>query len=168
MKKAFVIITVVIITVSLPFLLIGAGLIVGGYITDERALTGDGYNLKIFLYAMGGFFIGLTLLSSGVIFLGMFLWQRIKGRQIKELNTYGKPGTAKILKLEDTGVKINYNPRVRLQLEISIPNYPPYFAQKTLTLSMIHLPRVQPGSIVNVLADPNEPHNENRIGLILE
>jgi hypothetical protein len=149
---------------SLPFLLIGAGLIFYGYVTDERALTGDGYNRKTFLYAMGGFFIAITLLLNAL----MLLLAMKKGRQIREIVTYGKRGTAKILKLEDTGVRINRNPRVKLQLEISIPNYPPYFAQKTLALSVVYLPRVQPGATVDILADPEDKYNEDRIGLILE
>jgi hypothetical protein len=148
---------------SLPFLIIGAGLIFYGFIKDERALTDDGYSSKTFLFAMGGFFIGLTLLLNAV----MLVFAINKGRRIKEIVTYGKPGTAKILKLEDTGVRVNENPRVKLLLEISIPNYPTYQAKKTLDLSIVDLPRVQPGSIVNILADPEDKSNEDRIGLIL-
>jgi hypothetical protein len=57
-------------------------------------LTNDGYNLKTFFYLMGGGFWGLTLIINAFT----FRWMLKKRRQIKEMLTYGKRGTAKILK----------------------------------------------------------------------
>ncbi|MEK7724668.1 MAG: hypothetical protein AAB336_09995 [Acidobacteriota bacterium] len=149
---------------TVPFWAVGVYLLYRGFTAGPTALTDDGYDLKTFFFEMGGFFTGLPFLF---IFISLIVAIR-KRNKIKEIVTYGKQGTAKVLKLSDTGVLINDNPRVKLLLEISIPNYPTYQAEKTLDLSIVYLPRVQPGSIVNILADPNEPNNENRIGLVLE
>ena len=150
---------------NLPFLLIGGGLIVWGYFTDERILTDDGLtSRRFFLYVMGGGAIGIGLIINTVILL-LILRKR---NQIKDIIAYGQPGTAKVLQLNDTGIRINNNPRVKLRLEISIPNYPTYQTEKTLNLSIVYLPRVQPGLTVKILADPTQPANENRIGLVLD
>ena len=148
---------------NIPFLLGGAGLIYWGYITEAKSLT-DNESPKLILYIFGGLLIAIPLLISLVSFRGAV---KIKNR-IQEIVTYGKSGTAKIIKLSDTGVTINDNPRVKLELEISIPNYPNYFAQKTLVIPMINISQVQPDLIVNVLADPEDKYNEDRIGVILK
>lgn len=148
---------------NIPFLLGGAGLIYWGYITEAKSLT-DNESPKLIFYVFGGLVISIPLLISLVS-----IRRAVKKRnRIKEMITYGKQGTAKILKMSDTGVTINDNPRVKLELEISIPNYPTYFAQKTLVIPIINLPQVQPGLTVEVLADPEDKYNEDRIGLILK
>ncbi len=150
---------------NLPFFLISGVFFYFGFIADEKRLTDDGgMSLKNFFYLMGGSFLGITLIINAFI----LRWMIKKRNQIKEMITYGKQGTAKILKLSDTGVTINENPRVKLELEISIPNYPNYFAQKTVVIPIINIPQVQPGSIVDILADPEDKYNEDRIGLILK
>lgn len=47
-------------------------------------------------------------------------------------------------------------------------NYPTYLAQKTLVIPIINIPQVQPSLTVDVLADPEDKYNEDRIGLILK
>jgi hypothetical protein len=152
------------IPLTVPFWAVGGYLLYRGFTASPTALTDDGYDLKTFFFAMGGLF---TVLPFLFICISLIVAIR-KRNKIKEIVTYGKQGTAKVLKLSDTGVLINDNPQVKLLLEISIPNYPVYQAEKTLVLSIIYLPRVQPGAIVNILADPEQPSNENRIGLVLE
>lgn len=78
-------------------------------------------------------------LSLSISFL---IWTVIKRRRISELVATGKQGTAFVLSLSDTGVKIDDDPRVKLELEISIPNYLAYKAWKTATIPIIYLPQV--------------------------
>jgi hypothetical protein len=113
---------------------------------------------------MGTIFLVLPL----AIISGILLWALAKRRRMEELAATGKQGTAVVLGLSDTGVRVNDNPRVKLLLEIHIPNYQPYQAQKTLTLPLIYLPQVQTGSTINILVDPEQPNNEKRIGLLLK
>ena len=149
--------------INIPFLLGGLGLIYWGYITEAKSLM-DNESPKLIFYIFGGLLIGIPFLMTVVGFRGA-----IKNKnKIKEITTYGKQGTAKILKLTDTNVTIGDNPRVKLELEISIPNYPTYFAQKTLVIPIINISQVQPDCIVSVLADPTDSYNEDRIGIILK
>lgn len=136
----------------------------GGLTADEKALTADGYNLKWFFFLMGTGFLVIPLATS----LGILLWMIAKRKRIQELVATGKQGTAVVLELSDTGVTINDDPRVKLLLEIHIPNYQPYQARKTVTLPLIYLSQVQTGSTINILADPDQPYEEKRIALLLK
>ena len=149
---------------NIPFFLISGFMFYSGLMADETALTDDGYNLKWFYFMMGTAFLVIPLAAS----FGILIWIRNKRKQIAEIVATGKQGTAVVLELSDTGVSINDDPRIKLRLEIHIPNYQPYQAQKTVTLPLIYLPQVQTGSTINILADPAQPHNEKRIALLLK
>jgi hypothetical protein len=149
---------------NLPFFLLSGFFVYSGFATDERALTDDGYNLKWFFFLMGAGFFMIPLVTSSAI----LLWLLVKRYRMRELAATGKPGTAVVLALSDTGVTINNDPRVKLRLQIHIPNYPPYEAIKTVTIPRLYVPQVQTGSTINILADPDQPNNEKRIGLLLK
>jgi hypothetical protein len=149
---------------NIPFLLISGWLFYQGFAASETALTDDGYNLKWFFFLMGAGFLVIPLAISVFLLIGLI----IKRKRIEELVATGKQGTAVVLSLSDTGVTVNDNPRVKLLLEIHIPNYQPYKAQKTVTVPLIYLPQVQTGSTINVLADPEQMFDEKRIALLLK
>jgi hypothetical protein len=150
--------------VNMPLFLVSGIMFYSGFTTSEKALTDDGYNLRWFFFLMGTAFLVIPLAIS----FGILFWMMVKRNRIAELVATGKQGTARVLELSDTGVSVNDNPRVKLLLEISIPNYQPYQAQKTVTLPLIYLPQVQTGSTINILADPEQPDNEKRIALLLK
>lgn len=149
---------------NVPFFLVSGFMFYGGLTADETALTDDGYNLRWFFFLMGTAFLVIPLATS----FGILIWMMVKRKRIADLVATGKQGTAVILELSDTGVTINDDPRVALLLEIHIPNYQPYRARKTVTLPLIYLPQVQTGSTVQILADPEQPHEEKRIALLLK
>ena len=149
---------------NLPFFLISGFFFYMGLTADEQALTDDGYNLKWFFFLMGTIFLFVPIAIISVI----LAFAVVKRNRMEELVATGKQGTAVVLELSDTGTRINDNPRVKLLLEIHIPNYQPYQAKKTVTLPIIYLPQVQTGSTINVLADPDQPNNEKRLGLLLK
>ena len=109
------------------------------------------------------FSLGITVLAIAIPIV-LSLMNRRKTQQI--LAT-GKPGQAIIRQLEDTGMRINDNPRVKLLLEVTIPGYPPYQIWKAVTVPMIRLSQVQVGSVVQVMADPTQPGNADMLGLLL-
>ncbi|MDQ1522265.1 MAG: hypothetical protein QOE47_189 [Pyrinomonadaceae bacterium] len=149
---------------NVPFFLVSGFMFYSGVAADESALTDDGYNLKGFYYLMGAGFLAIPLAVS----LGIVIWMTAKRKRIAELVATGKQGTAVVLDLRDTGVTINDDPRVKLLLEINIPNYPPYQARKTVTLPLIYMSQVQTGSTIQILADPEQPYEEKRIALLLK
>jgi hypothetical protein len=149
---------------NVPFFLISGFMFYSGLTADEGSLTADGYSLKWFFHFMGTVFLVIPLATS----LGILIWLAAKRKRIAELVATGKQGTAVILDLSDTGVTINDDPRVKLLLEIHIPNYQPYKARKTVTLPLIYMSQVQTGSTIQILADPEQPDDEKRIALLLK
>ena len=88
-------------------------------------------------------------------------------KRAEELAAVGTRGEATILGLQDTGMRINDNPRVTITLEIRLPNIPPYQIQKTSTISILQLAQVQPGAVVAVLVDMAAPTNPDKVGILL-
>ncbi len=122
------------------------------------------YGALIFIVGLLGFIFLVFALVFGVL---LFLRRR-RARKVEALMAVGKPGEATVLALEDTGMRINRNPHVIIVLEVRIPNYPPYQVRKTVTIPVIRVPQVQPGSVVSVMADPTQPHNPDMVGLLLK
>ncbi len=146
----------------IPFI-IGLGFLAAGYFAPPDALTDDGFPLNTFLYFMGACFLIPGLLS----FLGVSAVRNRQGAKAAELMETGQQGNAQVLRLEDTGMRVNDNPRVTMLLEVQIPGHAPYQVEKTMVVPLINLPQVQPGQQVAVLADPSEPQNPDKVGLLL-
>jgi hypothetical protein len=126
--------------------------------------------------------IGIPALTFGIICISMVCGLGItaaaiaipvyfmrKNRQRAEaLMAAGTQGEATILSLQDTGMFINNNPRVTLQLEIQMPYGAPYQITKTMTVPLIRLSQVQVGSKVQVMVDMSDPTNPDKVGLLLK
>jgi hypothetical protein len=106
---------------------------------------------------------GTFLLIGGI----WFFMARTKKKKTAALMETGQQGVATVLSLEDTGMRINDDPRVKIGLQVQIEGYPPYQVIKTMTIPLIRMSQVQVGSTVSVLADPNEPQNPDKVGLLL-
>jgi hypothetical protein len=92
---------------------------------------------------------------------------RNKKKKTEALMATGSKGEASVLQVEDTGMKINDNPRVNVLLEVRIPGYAPYQVLKTVTVPRVRLSQIQVGSVVAVLADPTQQANPNKVGILL-
>lgn len=169
------ILTIVItLMVSVPLLLVGVGFVVAGFLADPAALTDDGFSLRMFFFLMGGGFLAgaafTLVLMGGLLFFFRFLAKGLQQRQqtIAELQERGLKGTATVVELIDTGMLINYNPRVTLVLDVVVERQAPYQIRKTETIPMTRLPQIQPGQKVEVLVDPNDRHNPDRVMIMLK
>lgn len=111
--------------------------------------------------------IVIIIVTFVLVFGGIAYFSRQSRKKAEALLATGKQGTARVLSLQDTGMRINDNPRVAMALEVSIPGYPPYQVQKTITIPMIKISQVQVGATVNVMADPTQPGNPDKVGLLL-
>jgi hypothetical protein len=89
-------------------------------------------------------------------------------QRAQELAAVGIRGEATILSLQDTGMRINDNPRVAMILEVRLPNVPAYQVQKTITVSIVQLAQVSVGAVVAVLVDPSAPNNPDKVGILLK
>ena len=95
-------------------------------------------------------------------------FMRQNQQKAQNLMAKGTQGEATILALEDTGMLINNNPRVKITLEVRMPMYPTYQITKTMTVPLIRLSQVQTGSIVQVMVDMSDPTNPDKVGLLLK
>lgn len=106
------------------------------------------------------------LITAAAIAIPIYLMKQNQ-KKLQNLAATGIQGEATVLQLQDTGMRINDDPRVALVLEVRLPGYPPYQVQKTMTLPLIRMSQVQVGSVVAVLADPSQPGNPDKVGLLL-
>jgi len=93
---------------------------------------------------------------------------RNQRKKAEALMAVGTQGEATILSLQDTGMYVNNNPRVTLQLEIQMPYGAPYQITKTMTVPLIRLSQIQVGSKVQVMVDMSDPTNPEKVGLLLK
>ena len=93
---------------------------------------------------------------------------RKKRKQAEDLVASGTQGEATILSLEDTGMRINDNPRVKMMLEIRMPGMDPYQLQKTMVVPLIRMSQVQVGTVVPVMVDLSDHTNPDKVGLLLK
>ncbi|HMR99865.1 MAG TPA: hypothetical protein PKE62_11470 [Anaerolineales bacterium] len=105
--------------------------------------------------------------TAAVIYFVMRMY-RDQRKRAEELMKVGTQGEATILSLQDTGMFVNNNPRVTVQLEIRLPTMAPYQLTKTMTVPIIRLAQVQTGSIVQVMVDMSDPTNPDKVGLLLK
>ena len=107
---------------------------------------------------------------GGMLFLFRFLSKSLQQKQqlATELQERGLRGSATVVELIDTGMLINYNPRVNLVLDVVVERQAPYRITKTETIPMTRLPQVQPGQAIEVLVDPNDRQNPDRVVIVLK
>lgn len=86
----------------------------------------------------------------------------------EQLMATGTQGEATVLSLEDTGMRINDNPRVTMKLEIRMPYGAPYQITKTATIPIIRMSQVQVGAVIPVMVDMSDPTNPDKVGLLLK
>jgi hypothetical protein len=77
----------------------------------------------------------------------------INWRKNVYLRRHGAPAQAKILKIWDTGVTVNDNPQVGMQLVVYAAGRLPFQAETKSIVSRLQIPLVQVGSLVEVKYD---------------
>ena len=65
----------------------------------------------------------------------------------------GLPAQAKILKVWQTGMMINNNPQIGMQLEVTGPTGT-YQTETKIVVPMINIPQFQPGAVLPAKIDP--------------
>lgn len=76
----------------------------------------------------------------------------------KDLQATGTAAQAEILRLWDTGITMNKDPVIGLEVEVRPADRPPYTAkiEKSL-ISRLDIPQFQPGKVIQVRFDPKAP-----------
>lgn len=106
------------------------------------------------------------VITAAAIAIPIYLMKQNQ-KKVQNLMATGIQGEATILQLEDTGMRINDDPRIAVTMEVRLPGYPPYQVRKTMNVPMICMSQVQVGLVVAVMADPTQPGNPDKVGLLL-
>jgi hypothetical protein len=105
----------------------------------------------------GGF---MALVGIVLIVIGIIVGRRAAATDA--LLATGTPGTATITGLTQTGVYLNENPQIRMQLLVSLPGQTPYATQHTEIVPLMLLGRLNSGAPLQVRVDPM---NLNRVAV---
>ncbi|HYL04838.1 MAG TPA: PDZ domain-containing protein [Thermoanaerobaculia bacterium] len=78
--------------------------------------------------------------------------------EAKDLQRVGLPAQAEIASIGETGLTVNDNPVITLDVEVRPADRPPYRATiKRLLVSRLEIPQFQPGKVIPVRFDPKDP-----------
>jgi hypothetical protein len=100
----------------------------------------------------------LLLLNSGCIIV-----DSVSGvSQTRELQKSGRPATAVILRISDSGTTVNDDPVVYLDLEVHPDAGPAFGAMTKCLISRLDVPQFQPGRTIPVRYDPAD---HTRVGI---
>jgi hypothetical protein len=106
----------------------------------------------------GGFSVTAAIL--GVLSVGLLLWARRWARGYKEaqrLRTFGVPGHAQIMSMRQTGVSMNEQPQVQLNLQVQTEMHGPYQTTVTEYVPLMLLGMLSTGRPLPVKVDPADP-----------
>lgn len=101
----------------------------------------------------GAYFTGGLLIAVGLV-LAYASW-RVHNKD--RLHENGLAGTARILRMQQTGIWMNNNPLVVLDLDVSVPDEPTYQVRHREVVPQIALGRLTQGGSLQVRVDPHKP-----------
>ncbi len=106
----------------------------------------------------GGAMLGtggiLAIVGIGLIIAGLVVGRRAAATD--QLLASGIPGQASITGLTQTGMYLNENPQVRMNLIVSLPGQQPYAATHSEIVPLILLGRLSSGAPLSVRVDPTD------------
>ena len=133
---------------------------------DPTGLFAGGTLIFTLIMVCGSLLCTLVIVAASI---GIPIYiMRNNQKRAEDLMQKGTQGEATILSLQDTGMRINDNPRVTVELEIEVAMRPPYRVTKSVTIPLIRLSQIQVGSKVGVMVDLSDPTNPEKIGLLLK
>ena len=101
---------------------------------------------------VGGLVGGMFLLMGTPGFFAIFGARRGGGGRAQRLLEHGKRCQGTVLSVQDTGMTINENPRVKMRVKAEPPGEPAFEFEKTATVSRVQIPRA--GDRCAVFYDP--------------
>jgi len=141
--------------VMVPFLLIGIGLLIAGFLTSPEVLADDSSPLKIQYYLMGA----SCILFPSISYAGVLLYYKKANDRVSFLVGKGILGVAEILSCQQTGFYINELPQVKFLLLITLPGRQSYQTEHKDVVSMLDLGSINVGAKLPVFVDPNNEKN---------
>lgn len=101
---------------------------------------------------------GLRAMKDGVAQANQMLGQMNEDAQKAQyLMANGRVGSAVITDARQTGMFVNENPQVEMDLQVTVEGIPSYTATHRQVVAQIAIPQFQPGATVPVRVDPQNP-----------
>jgi hypothetical protein len=88
-----------------------------------------------------------------------FLQMHRQAETAQRLLDTGRQGTATVTALRDTGVTIDDNPQVELDLDVAVAGMPVYPVTHRQVISRLAIAGFQPGATLPVRVDPQQPRS---------
>jgi hypothetical protein len=142
--------------IQVIFTLVGIGMLLGGYFATPGSLTDDGFPLNNFFYILGAFFIIWPIVLFGVI--NYFIKRAAQNIELLKVN--GIKGKTRILSLDQTGIRINHIPQVKMQLDIKTTMGDRFQASYKKCLPQMYYNLIKPEAEFTVYIDAN---NRNKM-----
>lgn len=108
---------------------------------------------------MGFIICAAVLTPIGFLMLLATIATARRGAEMDRLRATGIPGQAQILAMTQTGVYVNKQPVVSLQLQVQTGMHPPYTVTRREVVPMIALGRLTNGHPLQVKVDQANPMN---------
>lgn len=101
-------------------------------------------------FFQSGFWV--ILLIGGVLGAGIFAMAgSFAGKRLyRQIIHNGLDAEARLIKVTDTGTRINECPLLNISMEVHPPGAPSFFHETRMTFSIVDLPKIQPGKTVRV------------------
>ena len=87
----------------------------------------------------------------------MALQEDMQAQQV--LLQTGTPAAGTIKSFQDTGMLVNFNPQVVIELDVEAEGQAPYSVQTSTSVPQTMLAQLQPGNKVAIRIDPSNPQN---------
>jgi hypothetical protein len=133
------------IATSIFEIVLAAGFFVVGFKVPEAAGS---------MYLTGG-----ILGAVGVVLLLIGLRVGAATADAQRVSQTGLSGTARVTALTQTGMFLNDNPQVKMDLLVQVTGKSPYAASRKEFIPLIMLSQISPGSTLPVKVDPNDPND---------
>jgi hypothetical protein len=106
----------------------------------------------------GGFLLTAAILGlTGIVLIVIGLRVGASAQDAQRIAQTGLSGSATITGLTQTGVQLNDNPQVDMELLVQLPGRPPYAARRKEFVPLIFLGRLTSGAPLPIKADPADP-----------
>ena len=86
-------------------------------------------------------------------FVGRFTGENVSS----QIRATGSPAKAVVLRIWETGTRVNHSPVVGFELEVRADGLPSWRAETKALVSILAIPRIQPGMEIDVFYDPADP-----------
>jgi hypothetical protein len=110
-------------------------------------------------------YIWIPITIIGIALPLLLVVRLMKGSaERKRILATGTQAQATIVRIWETGTRINNQPLVGFELQVQPYGAPPYTAQTQMVISALQIPSIQPGTVVHCKYDTADP---SKVALML-